>query len=113
MVLTTHRTDYKVPWADSPYYTQIALDGLAAHEIEEMLTALLGGGRYPAELLRFIQEKSDGNPLFIEEITRRWSNADSSSGTTEECAWILVRSLSGPRASRTSSRRASTDWTKR
>ena len=70
MVLTTHRTDYKVPWADSPYYTQIALDGLAAHEIEEMLTALLGGGRYPAELLRFIQEKSDGNPLFIEEITR-------------------------------------------
>jgi predicted ATPase/class 3 adenylate cyclase len=70
MVLTTHRTAYKVPWADSPYYTQIALDGLAAHEIEEMLTALLGGREYPAELLQLIQEKSDGNPLFIEEITR-------------------------------------------
>ena len=70
MVLTTHRTAYKVPWADSPYYTQIALDGLAAHEIKEMLTALLGGREYPAELLQLIQEKSDGNPLFIEEITR-------------------------------------------
>jgi predicted ATPase len=70
MVLTTHRTGYRVPWADSPYYTQIALDGLAAPEIEEMLTALLGGRECPAELLQFIQGKSDGNPLFIEEITR-------------------------------------------
>jgi len=70
MILTTHRTDYRVPWADTPYYTQIALDGLAPPEIEAMLTALLGGQGCPAELLRFIQERSDGNPLFIEEITR-------------------------------------------
>jgi predicted ATPase/class 3 adenylate cyclase len=70
MVLTTHRTGYRVPWADSPYYTQIALDGLAAPEIEEMLAALLGGRECPAELLQFIRGKSDGNPLFIEEITR-------------------------------------------
>lgn len=70
MILTTHRTDYRVPWADTPYYTQIALDGLSPLEIEEMLRALMGGQGCPAELLQFIRERSDGNPLFIEELTR-------------------------------------------
>ncbi len=70
LILTTHRTGYVVRWADKPHYTQIALDGLQRREIEEMLSALLGGTEFPAEFLQFIRDKADGNPLFIEEITR-------------------------------------------
>src|SRR6202030_1681125 len=51
-----------------PHYTQIALDGLARSEIEDMLTALLNATELPPELLHFIGDKADGNPLFIEEI---------------------------------------------
>ena len=69
LILTTHRTGYGVRWSDKPHYTQIALDGLARPEIEEMLTALLGGTDFPPEFLQFIRDKADGNPLFIEEVT--------------------------------------------
>ena len=70
LILTTHRTGYTVRWADKPHYTQISLDGLARPEIEDMLTALLGGHEFPAEFLQFIRDKADGNPLFIEELTQ-------------------------------------------
>jgi class 3 adenylate cyclase/tetratricopeptide (TPR) repeat protein len=69
-ILTTHRTGYTVRWGDKPHYTQVALDGLARPEIEDMLTALLGGPEFPPEFLHFIQDKADGNPLFIEEVTQ-------------------------------------------
>jgi predicted ATPase len=70
LLLTTHRTGYTVRWADKPHYTQISLDGLARTEIEDMLTALLGGREFPPEFLQFIRDKADGNPLFIEELTQ-------------------------------------------
>ncbi|MGH7333056.1 MAG: AAA family ATPase, partial [Candidatus Rokuibacteriota bacterium] len=70
LILTTHRTGYTLRWADKPHYTQIALDGLARPEIDDMLTALLGGHEFPAEFLQFIGDKADGNPLFIEELTQ-------------------------------------------
>jgi class 3 adenylate cyclase/tetratricopeptide (TPR) repeat protein len=73
VLLTTHRTGYTVRWADKPHYTQIALDGLARPEAEEMLRALLGGAEVPPEFLQFIQDKADGNPLFIEEVTQALS----------------------------------------
>jgi predicted ATPase/class 3 adenylate cyclase len=70
LILTTHRTGYSVRWADKPHYTQIALDGLAQSEIEDMLSTLLGRSAFPSEFLLFIREKASGNPLFIEEVTR-------------------------------------------
>jgi predicted ATPase len=70
LILTTHRTGYTVRWADKAHYTQIALDGLARSEIEEMLLALLGETECPPEFLRYISHKADGNPLFIEEVTQ-------------------------------------------
>ncbi len=70
LILTTHRTGYTVRWVDKPHYTQISLDGLARPEIEDMLTALLGGHEFPSEYLQFIRDKADGNPLFIEELTQ-------------------------------------------
>jgi class 3 adenylate cyclase/tetratricopeptide (TPR) repeat protein len=70
LVLTTHRPGYTVRWADRPYYTQIALDLLSALETETMVAHLLENQDLPPDLLRFIQEKTEGNPLFIEEVTQ-------------------------------------------
>ena len=70
LILTTYRTGYTVRWADQPHYTQISLDGLIRTEIEDMLTALLGGDDCPLEFLQFICDRAEGNPLFIEELTQ-------------------------------------------
>jgi tetratricopeptide (TPR) repeat protein len=70
LVLTTHRPGYTVRWAGKTYYTQIALDALTEAETESMVAALLNRHDLPTDLLRFIQAKAGGNPLFIEEIVR-------------------------------------------
>ena len=70
LVLTTHRPGYAVRWADKSYYTQITPDLLTDAEAEAMVAALLGSRTLPPRLLRFIQEKAGGNPLFIEEVVQ-------------------------------------------
>jgi class 3 adenylate cyclase/tetratricopeptide (TPR) repeat protein len=68
LLLTTHRPGYAVRWADKPYYTQIALDLLTDAETEAMVATLLGSHDLPPDLMRLIEEKAGGNPLFIEEV---------------------------------------------
>jgi class 3 adenylate cyclase/tetratricopeptide (TPR) repeat protein len=70
LLLTTHRPGYTVRWADMPFFTQISLDRLADEEMEQMTMTLLGGDNVSGNLLRFIADKSEGNPLFIEEVAR-------------------------------------------
>jgi predicted ATPase/class 3 adenylate cyclase/DNA-binding winged helix-turn-helix (wHTH) protein len=70
LLLTTHRPGYTVRWTDTPYYTQIALDPLTEAETAAMLRTILGRHDIPTEPLRFIQDTTRGNPLFIEEVTR-------------------------------------------
>ena len=67
LILTTHRPGYTVRWADDPAYTQIALDRLGGTEMQAMLTALLGDD-VADDVARFIEDKTGGNPLFVEEV---------------------------------------------
>ncbi len=69
LLITTHRPGYTVPWGDKPYYTQIALGPLAEAGTEALMAALLGSRDLPADLLRLVHDKAEGNPLFVEEIT--------------------------------------------
>jgi predicted ATPase/class 3 adenylate cyclase len=68
-VITTNRPGYTAPWADKTYYTPMALNLFTEGETEAMVAALLGSHDLPPNLLRLIQEKAGGNPLFIEEVT--------------------------------------------
>jgi class 3 adenylate cyclase/tetratricopeptide (TPR) repeat protein len=69
LLLTTQRPGYTVRWADKTYYTQIALDLLGERETETLVAALLGTRYLPSDLVRFVRDKAEGNPLFMEEIT--------------------------------------------
>ena len=73
LVLTTHRPGYAVRSADKTYYTQIALDLLTEGEAEAMGARLLESPELPPDLLSVIWEKTDGNPLFVEEVARSLS----------------------------------------
>ena len=68
LVLTTHRPGYTMRWADAPYYTQIALDCLSEAEARAMVASLMGTQDLAPALLRLMQERTGGNPLFIEEV---------------------------------------------
>jgi class 3 adenylate cyclase/tetratricopeptide (TPR) repeat protein len=70
VIITTHRPGYAVRWADKTYCTQVALDVLGEPETAAIVRALFDTDDVPAELVRLVHEKAEGNPLFVEEIAR-------------------------------------------
>jgi class 3 adenylate cyclase/tetratricopeptide (TPR) repeat protein len=69
LLLVNYRPEYSHQWGSKTYYTQLRLDPLGRDSVEEMLEALLGADS-ALGLKRFIIEKAEGNPLFIEEIVQ-------------------------------------------
>jgi class 3 adenylate cyclase/tetratricopeptide (TPR) repeat protein len=68
LMLTTFRPGYVVPWTDRIYYRQIGIDLLSERDAEELVGTLLGTRNVPPDLIRRVQDKAEGNPLFVEEI---------------------------------------------
>jgi predicted ATPase/class 3 adenylate cyclase len=70
LLLATYRPGYQPPWMGTSYVTQIALPRLSP---TDSLTVVHASGQQdalPQSLARTILEKADGNPLFLEELTR-------------------------------------------
>jgi class 3 adenylate cyclase/tetratricopeptide (TPR) repeat protein len=68
LLLVTYRPEYSHQWGSKTYYTQLRLDPLGKESVDQMLTSLLGSGAALDPLKRLIIERTEGNPLFIEEI---------------------------------------------
>ncbi len=72
LLLVNYRPEYQALWHGKRYFSQLRLDPLGKEQAEEMLTALLedAGTQRTAPLRRFILEKTEGNPFFMEEIVQ-------------------------------------------
>jgi predicted ATPase len=68
--LLTCRPTFQPPWSSRSYVTQVTLSRLAQPQVGRMAEHVAGGKRLPAEVLRQIVEKTDGVPLFVEEMTK-------------------------------------------
>ena len=69
-VVLIFRPDFLPPWRSQPQLSSITLDRLPKAEIEFMIESLAGGKKLPPKVTRDIAEKTEGVPLFIEELTR-------------------------------------------
>jgi class 3 adenylate cyclase/predicted ATPase len=70
LVLITFRPEYEAPWAGLSHATSITLDRLTAAEVESLATRVAGGRALPREVMAQIVAKTDGVPLFVEELTK-------------------------------------------
>ena len=68
--LLTYRPEFPPPWAPRSYLTQLTLSRLTRPQVEEMIQRITGGKRLPAEVVRQMVAKTDGVPLFVEELTK-------------------------------------------
>ncbi|HEY8019618.1 MAG TPA: adenylate/guanylate cyclase domain-containing protein, partial [Thermoanaerobaculia bacterium] len=81
LLLLTYRSGYRPAWMDKSYATQITMRRLSERESESVVQSALQRARVSADLARLILEKADGNPFFLEELTRSllergsWSEA--------------------------------------
>jgi predicted ATPase len=62
--------EFPPPWAPRSYLTQLTLSRLTRPQVEEMIQRITGGKRLPAEVVRQMVAKTDGVPLFVEELTK-------------------------------------------
>src|SRR5215471_18250324 len=70
MLLTTYRPGYHPPWLEKSYATQISLQSLAPQEAVTVVRSTREHTALPAHLEQTIIAKSQGNPFFLEELTR-------------------------------------------
>jgi class 3 adenylate cyclase/predicted ATPase len=69
LALFTYRPEYEAPWTGLSHVTSIALDRLAPAEVET-LAEHVAGRPLPPEVTAQIVAKTDGVPLFVEELTK-------------------------------------------
>src|SRR6266481_4114261 len=70
LALFTFRPEYEPPWVDLPNVATLTLGRLDRDDVERMVTRVTGGRVLPPEVMKQIVAKTDGNPLFVEELTK-------------------------------------------
>jgi class 3 adenylate cyclase/tetratricopeptide (TPR) repeat protein len=70
LVLLNFRPEYHAAWMQRSYYQQLPLLPLGPDAIRELFTDLLGTDPSLSQLRELIQERTGGNPFFIEEIVQ-------------------------------------------
>jgi predicted ATPase len=66
----TFRPDFTPPWRPHSHLTQLTLTRLGRPQVEAMVEKVTGGKALPAEVVQQIVSKTDGVPLFVEELTK-------------------------------------------
>src|SRR5712691_8481790 len=64
------RPEFRPPWAPRSYVTPLTLTRLTRHQSEAMVLRVTGGKPLPAEVLAQVVAKTDGIPLFVEELVK-------------------------------------------
>jgi len=72
-------------------YREIRLQDLSASEALEMTGSLLKTGELPLELRRFVREKAEGNPFYLEEVIN--ALIESETLVRDDGGWKLARPL--------------------
>ncbi len=90
LVLVTFRPEFAAPWTGRPQVATMTLSRLGRREAATVVSGVAGGRPLPDELLQEILRRTDGVPLFIEELTRALLDG----GHLTERAGVLA--LSGP-----------------
>jgi len=70
LTLLTCRPEFRPPWAAHAPVTQVSLTRLGRPQVEAMILHPTGGKALPAEVVQQIVAKTDGVPLFVEELVK-------------------------------------------
>jgi len=70
MILATARPAFEHGFGGHPIVTRFALNRLGKDQIEDIVAKLTDGKALPDEIIAIIAERTDGVPLFVEELTK-------------------------------------------
>jgi TOMM system kinase/cyclase fusion protein len=70
LALLTFRPDFSSPWTGRAHLTQVTLNRLPRRQAAEMTSQVVHGKALPTEVIEQVVAKTDGVPLFVEELTK-------------------------------------------
>jgi predicted ATPase len=70
LLLATARPEFTLPWPSYPHMTTVPLTRLGRREGAALVERVTNGKRLPKEVMDEILARTDGIPLFIEELTK-------------------------------------------
>ena len=77
LLIVTYRPEFEPPWIGQPHVTALTLNRLGEREIAAMIDRVTGNKPLPASIRQDIIERTDGIPLFVEEMTKAVLEAES------------------------------------
>ncbi len=70
LLLFTTRPEFSAPWPSRAHHAQMTLNRLSRREARALVTRVAGETPLPADTVETLVQRTDGVPLFIEELTR-------------------------------------------
>ena len=96
LLIVTYRPEFEPPWIGRPYVTALSLNRLGEREIAAMIDRVAGNKPLPANVRQDIIERTDGIPLFVEEMTKAVLEADGEEAAQRTAAATPSPSVAVP-----------------
>jgi class 3 adenylate cyclase/predicted ATPase len=91
LLIVTFRPEFQPPWTGQPQVTVLALSRLDRRDRAALVEHIAGGKPFPNEVIDQIADRTDGVPLFVEELTK--SVLESGLLREESDRYVLDRTL--------------------
>ncbi len=91
LLIVTFRPEFQPAWTGQPQVTMLALNRLGPRDRTVLAEQVAGGKTLPAEVINQIVDRTDGVPLFVEELTK--SVLESGLLRAEADRYVLDRAL--------------------
>jgi predicted ATPase len=88
VLIVTFRPEFEPPWIGRPHVTALTLNRLAQREVSAMIDQVVGNKFLSVSIRQDISERSDGIPLFIEEMTKAVLELESQNAAEQAAAAI-------------------------
>ena len=96
LLIVTFRPEFEPPWIGQPHVTALTINRLTRREVEAMIDRVVGNKLLPANIQQDIIERTDGIPLFVEEMTKAVLEAKSEDEAQQTAAAIPSSALAVP-----------------
>ena len=96
LLVITYRLEFEPPWLGRPYVSALTLSRLGEREIGSMIDRVAGNKTLPDSIRQDIIERTDGIPLFVEEMTKAVLETESEGVAQQAAAAVPATALAVP-----------------
>jgi class 3 adenylate cyclase/predicted ATPase len=96
LMIVTFRPEFEAPWIGRPHVTAMTINRLTKRQVDAVIDGVVGNTLLPAGIRQDIIERTDGIPLFVEEMTKAVLEAEGRSAVERTIAVVPSPALAVP-----------------